>query len=247
MLATQLKYDLLMFSREIFYMVFTIVVPPLAYIFMGQLFGDQTYAGDLSYAQTYTPAYILLITFTVIFFAFGFDQVTHRTTGVEKRIHLTPVSKKTLLLSGIIRALMITSFGYILIYLIGIFAYNLEFQLVSFLSSYAFFIAINAVLLIVASAIYSFFTNMNSALVFSIIIFQIVMLTSGFSFPVEKMPSFVQVIADFNPLYHLNQLFTAIWNSQLVFDSRTFLSLGYLALLVVLSLLILRLTNKRKY
>ena len=247
MLATQLKYDLLMFSREIFYMVFTIVVPPLAYIFMGQLFGDQTYAGDLSYAQTYTPAYILLITFTVIFFAFGFDQVTHRTTGVEKRIHLTPVSKKTLLLSGIIRALMITSFGYILIYLIGIFAYNLEFQLVSFLSSYAFFIAINAVLLIVASAIYSFFTNMNSALVFSIIIFQVVMLTGGFSFPVEKMPSFVQVIADFNPLYHLNQLFTAIWNSQLVFDSRTFLSLGYLALLVVLSLLILRLTNKRKY
>ena len=101
MLATQLKYDLLMFSRELFYLVFTIVVPPVTYIFMGQLYGDQTYAGNLSYAQTYTPSFILLITFTIVFFAFGFDQVTHRTTGVEKRISLSPVSKNTLLLSSI--------------------------------------------------------------------------------------------------------------------------------------------------
>ena len=60
MLATQLKYDLLMFSRELFYLVFTIVVPPVTYIFMGQLFGDQTYAGNLSYAQTYTPSLFYL-------------------------------------------------------------------------------------------------------------------------------------------------------------------------------------------
>ena len=86
MLATQLKYDLLMFSRELFYLVFTVLVPPATYIFMGQLFGEQTYAGNLSYVQTYTPSFILVITFTVVFFAFGFDQVTHRTTGVEKRI-----------------------------------------------------------------------------------------------------------------------------------------------------------------
>ena len=102
MLATQLKYDLLMFSRELFYLVFTIIVPPVTYIFMGQLFGDQTYAGNLSYAETYTPSFILLITFGVIFFAFGFDQVMNRTTGVEKRISLSPVSKNTLLLSSII-------------------------------------------------------------------------------------------------------------------------------------------------
>ena len=47
MLATQLKYDLLMFSRELFYMIFTIIIPPVTYLFMGQLFGDQTYAGNL--------------------------------------------------------------------------------------------------------------------------------------------------------------------------------------------------------
>lgn len=94
MLATQLKYDLLMFSRELFYMVFTIIVPPVTYLFMGQLFGNQTYAGNLSYAETYTPSFILLITFGVIFFAFGFDQVMNRTTGVEKRISLSPVPKK---------------------------------------------------------------------------------------------------------------------------------------------------------
>ena len=45
MLATQLKYDLLMFSRELFYLVFTIVVPPVTYIFMGQLFGRSDIRG----------------------------------------------------------------------------------------------------------------------------------------------------------------------------------------------------------
>ena len=37
MLATQLKYDLLMFSRELFYLVFTIVVPPVNVYFHGAI------------------------------------------------------------------------------------------------------------------------------------------------------------------------------------------------------------------
>ncbi|MFD1032567.1 ABC transporter permease [Metaplanococcus flavidus] len=247
MLATQLKYDLLMFSREIFYLVFTIVVPPLSYIVLGQLFQEQTYAGNLNYAQTYTPAFILLITFTVIFFAFGFDQVSHRTTGVEKRIQLTPVSKNILLLSGIIRSLIITSLGYALICLIGILVYSLNFELAGFLHSYAVFILINASLLLIASAIYSFFLNDKSALVFSIVIFQVVMLTGGFAMPVERMPAFVQTIADLNPLYHMNKIFTAVWNNQLHFDSSTYLAIGYIVFLSVLSLFILQNKNKRKY
>ena len=133
MLATQLKYDLLMFSRELFYLVFTIIVPPVTYIFMGQLFGDQTYAGNLSYAQTYTPSFILLITFGVIFFAFGFDQVMNRTTGVEKRISLSPVPQNTLLLSSILKSIIITSIGFFLSYSIGMLVYNLSFEPLRFL------------------------------------------------------------------------------------------------------------------
>lgn len=246
MLATQLKYDLIMFSRELFYLVFTIFVPPATYIFMGQLYGEQTYAGNLSYAQKYTPSFILLITFTVVFFAFGFDQVTQRTTGVEKRISLSPVSKNTLLLSSIIRSTIITSFGYGFIFIIGILMYDLEFQLISFLTSYVFFILLNAVLLTIASAIYSFFQNMNSALVFSIVIFQVVIFTGGFAMPISMMPKFIQVIADFNPMYHMNNLFIAVWNGQLTLEYNALLSIGYIGVLVIVALVILRIQNKRK-
>ena len=245
MLATQLKYDLLMFSRELFYLVFTIFVPPATYIFMGQLFGEQTYAGNLSYVQTYTPSFILVITFTVVFFAFGFDQVTHRTTGVEKRIYLSPVSKNTLLLSSIIRSIIITSLGFGFISIIGLLMYDLQFQLLGLLTSYGFFILLNAVLLVIASAIYSFFKNMNSALVFSIVIFQVVIFTGGFAMPISMMPKFIQVIADFNPMYHMNNLFIAVWNGQLTFDNSVFLSIGYIGALVAVALVILRIQNKR--
>ena len=246
MLVTQLKYDLLMFSRELFYLIFTIVIPPATYIFMGQLFGDHTYAGNLDYAQTYTPSFILLITFTTVFFAFGFDQVTHRSTGVEKRISLSPVSKNTLLLSSIIRSTIITSFGYLFIYGIGIAIYDLQFQALNFLSSYGFFIILNAVLLVIASAIYSFFNEMKSALVFSIVIFQVVIFTGGFALPVNMMPKSLQVIAEFNPLYHMNNLFIAVWNDQLTFSNSTLLSTTYISCLVIVSLFTLRFSYKRR-
>lgn len=246
MLATQLKYDLLMFSRELFYLVFTIVVPPVTYIFMGQLFGDQTYAGNLSYAQTYTPSFILLITFSTVFFAFGFDQVTHRTTGVAKRIRLSPVSKNTLLLSSIIRSVIITSFGYLFVYMISMLVYDLHFHVLNFVTTYGFFIVLNAVLLIIASAIYSFFNEVKSALVFSIVIFQVVIFTGGFAFPINMMPKFIQVIADLNPLYHMNNLFIAVWNEQLTFSNSTLISIGYICCLVITALLVLRISNKRR-
>lgn len=246
MLATQLKYDLLMFSRELFYMIFTIIIPPATYLFMGQLFGDQTYAGNLSYAETYTPSFILLITFGVIFFAFGFDQVMNRTTGVEKRIRLSPVPKNILLLSGILKSIMITSIGFFLVYAIGMLVYDLSFEPLRFLSAYAFFILLNAVLLIMSSAVYSLFNSMNAALVFSIVIFQVVIFTGGFAMPIDLMPQFVQIMADVNPLYHMNLLFIAIWNGQFSFDNQTLLSIGYIIGLILAALIVIRFTNKRR-
>lgn len=244
MLATQLKYDLLMFSRELFYLVFSIIVPPVTYLFMGELFGDHIYEGNLSYAQVYTPSFILLITFGVVFFAFGFDQVMNRSIGVEKRISLSPVSKRTLLLSNILKSIIITSFGYFLVFFIGMIAYDLSFELLNFIMSFAFFMLLNAALLIISSAIYSLFTSMNGALVFSILIFQVGMITGGFTMPIDRMPKIVQLIADFNPLYHMNQLFIAVWNGKLQMDSRSLLSIGFIIGCVIISLLILRYLNK---
>lgn len=246
MLVNQLKYDLIMFSRELFYLVFTIIVPPVTYLFMGELFGDSMYAGGLNYAETYTPSFILLITFGVVFFAFGFDQVMNRTTGVEKRISLSPVPKKILLLSNILKSIIITSFGYFLVFFIGMIVYDLSFELLTFLASFGFFMLLNAALLIISSAIYSLFTSMNAALVFSIVIFQVGMISGGFAMPVDMMPKFVQTIANFNPLYHMNQLFIAVWNSQFTLDNQSLLSIGYILGCVVISLLLLRFVNKMR-
>lgn len=71
MLVTQLKYDLKMFFRELFYLVFTVIMPPASYVFMGQLFDNKVYGDNLNYVQFYTPSFIILITFSVVFFAFG--------------------------------------------------------------------------------------------------------------------------------------------------------------------------------
>lgn len=244
MLLTQLRYDLMMFSREIFYLVFSLIIPPVTYVFMGQLFGENSYAGGLSYAETYTPSFILLITFSVIFLAFGFEQVLNRSSGVEKRVLLSPVPKKVLLVSSILKSTIITSFGYFMIQLLGILIYDVPFHFLGFLVSYIFFILLNAILLIIASAVYSLFQDMKNALIFSIVLFQVVMFTGDFALPIQMMPNFIQIIAHLNPLYHMNHLFIDIWNNQVHFHTDTFLSIGYILILVIISYFIIQIKKK---
>ena len=124
--------------------------------------------------------------------------------------------------------------------------YDLQFNMASFISSYGFFISLNATLLIIAAAIYSFFNEMKSALVFSIVIFQVVIFTGGFTMPISMMPKFVQIIADLNPLYHMNNLFIAIWNEQLTFTNNTLISIGYIVCLVIIAWIIIKFANKRR-
>ena len=111
MLATQLKYDLLMFLKgNLLYGVHDHRSTGHIFVY-GATIRRRYVCRQSNYAETYTPSFILLITFGVVFFAFGFDQVMNRTTGVEKRISLSPVPKRTLLLSNILKSIIITSIG----------------------------------------------------------------------------------------------------------------------------------------
>lgn len=238
MILTQLRYDLKMFFRELFYLVFTVIVPPVSYLFMGQIFGNESY-GSLNYAQFYTPSYIILITFSVIFFSFGFDNVMNRSLGIEKRINVTPINDRTLIVSSILKSIIVSTLGFISIFLLGVFVYGLEFNLIQLTMSYGFFLFINVTLLIFSLTCYSFFKEMKSALIFSIVTFQIVMFTGDFSIPIANTPKFVQYAAKVNPIYHLNHLFIDVWNKALDFNKSTVISLSYIAVILVISLIVL--------
>ena len=99
------------------------------------------------------------------FFAFGFDQVTHRTTGVEKRIRLSPVSKNTLLTVKYYPLYHHYKFRLSCSFMrLACLCMICSFNVLNFIMAYGFFIILNAVLLVIASAIYSFFNEMKSAL-----------------------------------------------------------------------------------
>ncbi|MHC9532744.1 ABC transporter permease [Dellaglioa sp. L3N] len=246
MLLTQIKYDLKMFFRELFYLVFTVVVPPVTYILMGQMFSDATYDGGMNYVQMYTPSFIVLISFSVVFFAFGFDQVMNRAAGIEKRIFITPITDKVLLLSSIAKSFIIASAGFFLITIIGIFFYNLQLSIVNFLVSYFSLLVVNVFMLVYSHAIYSNFKEVKTALVISIILFQIVMFTGGFSVPVESLPNFVRYVSYANPIYHLNKVYVSIWNQTFQFNQDTVVSIAYAMTLLAISLVIIKLNNKKE-
>lgn len=246
MLLTQIKYDLKMFFRELFYLVFTVVVPPVTYILMGQMFSKETYSGGMNYVQMYTPSFIVLISFSVVFFAFGFDQVMNRAAGIEKRLFITPITDKVLLLSSIAKSFIIASAGFFLITLIGILVYDLRLSFVGFLVSYFSLLIVNAFMLDYSHPIYSNFKEVKTALVVSIVLFQVVMFTGGFSVPVESLPNFVRYVAYVNPIYHLNKIYVSIWNQTFDFTQATFISVGYVVSLLIISLLVIRFNKKKE-
>lgn len=245
MLLTQIKYDLKMFFRELFYLVFTVVVPPVTYIIMGQMFGNDIYSGGMNYVQQYTPSFIILISFSVVFFAFGFDQVMNRAAGIEKRLFITPITDKVLLISSIVKSIIIASAGFFLITIIGVVMYGLKLTVLNFIISYVALLGINAIMLIYSQAIYSNFKEVKSALVVSIVLFQIVMFTGGFSIPVDKLPNLVQIVAKINPIYHLNQLYIAVWNQTFTLDKATVTSLVYTGVLVAISIIVIKYKKKK--
>lgn len=246
MLITQIKYDLIMFFRELFYLVFTVVVPPVTYILMGQMFSNATYSGGMNYVQMYTPSFIVLISFSVVFFAFGFDQVMNRAEGIEKRLFITPITDKILLMSSIAKSFIIATAGFVLITLIGILIYDLQLSIVNFLVSYLSLLLINAIMLVYSHAIYSNFKEVKTALIMSIVLFQIVMFTGGFSVPVESLPNFVKYVSYVNPFYHLNKMYISIWNQTIEFNQDMLISIGYVSFLLIISLVVNKLKKRFK-
>lgn len=125
-----------------------------------------------------------------------------------------------------------------MISIIGLTVYELNLTWLSFASSYVVFIIINAALLVISSALYSFFNEMKSALVFSIIMFQVVMFTGDFTMPIAQAPKFLQVIAQLNPVYHINHVFIDVWNQMFVLNQETMFSLAYISAIVLIAFLI---------
>ncbi len=246
MLLTQIKYDLKMFFRELFYLVFTVFVPPVTYILMGQMFSNATYSGGMNYVQVYTPSFIVLISFSVVFFAFGFDQVMNRAAGIEKRLFITPITDKILLMSSIAKSFIIATAGFFLITLIGLLVYDLKLSIVNFLVSYLSLLLINAVMLVYSHAIYSNFKEVKTALIISIVLFQIVMFTGGFSVPVESLPKFIQYVSYANPFYHLNNIYISVWNQSFELNQDMLISVGYASALLIISLVVIKLNNKKE-
>ncbi|MGY3779222.1 ABC transporter permease [Isobaculum melis] len=245
MLMTQLKMDLKMFFRETFYII-SIIIPPVSYLLMGQMYGDLTYAGGLSYAQLYTPTFIILISFVTILFSFGFDQVSNRSNGTEKRIQLSPVSSSLLLVSGILKATIITGLGFVFITTLGVFVYDLQVTPVQMFLSFLGLILLDAVMLLLSSAIYSIFKSEKSALGMSIVLFQVVLLTGGFTIPLAVAPKVLQVIGHVNPMNYVNQFYTHIWNGTLAFSGEQLNGWIYLAVLSVLAYAFIIFQGKRK-
>lgn len=149
-------------------------------------------------------------------------------------------------MSSIAKSFIIATAGFFLITLIGLLVYDLKLSIVNFLVSYLSLLLINAVMLVYSHAIYSNFKEVKTALIISIVLFQIVMFTGGFSVPVESLPNFIQYVSYANPFYHLNNIYISVWNQSFELNQDMLISVGYASALLIISLVVIKLNNKKE-
>lgn len=141
---------------------------------------------------------------------------------------------------------MITSIGFSLIILIGKLVYDLQFSMAGLFISYVSLLVINAILLVYSHVVYLKFKEVKSALVVSMVLFQFVLFTGGFSVPIEFLPHFMKYMAYANPIYHLNQIYILIWNQMFELDQNMLIAMGYVIALLMISWIVIEFSKRKK-
>jgi ABC-2 type transport system permease protein len=203
------KYDFLVFFREPFFALPIMILPGIFFFVFMKIFSAQI--GGAENFGPYIPIYGLLISFLVLFFNIGLQYVTEKERGIHKRMVLSSISIFQIILTYVIRGVLLSLLGFAQILAIGVFVFKTTITDHMFMFILTF-IAIIGITLLFSLSTHNLFKNSRQVLPYTIIMFQYVLFGSGLMFPVEQLPSYLKILVDINPFYHMKEILLGVWN-----------------------------------
>jgi ABC-2 type transport system permease protein len=216
MTLTELKLSF----RNIMYIVFTFIFPPLILLLFGGIYGNE--AGNPLYGghgamDVLTPAYMGMVLAVTGFMGLPSQLAEYRHNKVLKRFRATPLGKWQIMLPHFIVAAALCLAGTLLLVFLGKIAFDIHFfgSIILFILSYLLCMTsiFSLGFLIAALA-----PNIRAANSISYLIFFPMLFLSGATMPLEKMPSAVQGISKALPLTHCNDLLKGAWTGAPIRD-----------------------------
>ncbi|QKI81238.1 ABC transporter permease [Kroppenstedtia eburnea] len=208
------RMEVKLLFREVIAVFFTFLLPAVAFVIMGNIFGEEVYStGD--YFETYIPAMIGIVIFATCFFAIGMQVVIDREKGVYKRLKGTPINPAFVMSALVIKGFIVFVGTFEIVVLVKfVFDVDVSSTLVQFLVAVSWstlsFLGMGFLLASVAR-------RMQSALAISLLLFYPMMFLSGAFFPLDMMSGFWRDLTLLNPLFYAIEMMQLGWKGGHLF------------------------------
>lgn len=204
-----------LYLREPMSVFFTLAFGPIMLVMMGVIFGSlpRPELNGLSQMDLSVPGYIGMIVGITGLTAVPIVVAQRRENGVLRRFSATPLRPLIYFLSDILAPFLVTLLGALILVLMGLFIYKVQFRGNWFslfgavcLSALAFFALGYAIAGLVRSA--------RATVVLANVLIIPLVTFSGAMVPLEVMPASVAKIANFLPLKHVVSLMRGLWQGE---------------------------------
>ncbi|MCS1350075.1 ABC transporter permease [Mechercharimyces sp. CAU 1602] len=221
-----------LFFREKMAVFWTFMFPVLILWLMGSLFGEQM--GMETFATLYIPAWMGVNVLTIGLFGIGTVLTEYREKEILRRYQATPLRPLSIVGAQMMQGAVILLISAIILLSFGRIAYGLSFPQYPLSTILALALSVIAIFPF-SVLITSLAKNSRTAAAISSVVFNLMMFLSGAAFPLEMMPTFLQWVAKFLPLYYVIYLLQQTWNESSLWENG--MEIGVLSGIAIISTL----------
>jgi ABC-2 type transport system permease protein len=236
----QLKIEFKLYLRQPLYLLFSLAMPLFSFLFFGSLYSGEDYGGN-DFFSMYIPGFCMLILFSTSVFNLGNQIVTDKEKGTYKRIMATPIPLWRFIGVIICKAFTMSVIGFGLMLLVAHFVFSVDLAgkgifYLAYFAMVIFGLSIGIGVSFICNKINTYTMVMMSA-------FFPLFFLSDAAMPIMFFPQFMQDLAWFNPLYHINRILRYFWSVDMAtqYASTIWLSFAitggmFIAIYIVVSL-----------
>lgn len=247
-----IKIDFILLLREFVVVFFSIIFPIAIILMMGGIYGNKPspYFGGYGAVDVLVPSYLGVILAVNGLMSLPLTLVEYRDKKILKRYMATPLKPIYIIISQIVVNFILTTIGFLLLYLVGKFVFDLKFYGNILLFTLSFVLSTLS-LFSIGFIIASLVANPRTASTIAYIIYFPMLFLSGSTIPLENFPKFMLSLSKFFPLTYVVDLFKRTWLNSDISWIKLNLSLKIdffvIILIMLISFIISTLTFKWYY
>lgn len=196
-----LKIEWLRMTRNKKYIFFTAAMPIAFFI----VFSSMIKGADKLFVEQFMLSMTTFCLTSFAFFNFPFDIMEDRNNGWNETLQKVPLNKYQVITVKVIKMTIESFICIVLIFLTGYFLKGIQLSLSQWVIS-GLVLLLGSVIFLSLGLLLTLFSSMQTASLFSNILYLGLAILGGLWFPLNQFPKWVQELGKCTPTYHFREL-----------------------------------------